>query len=135
MTYIQCIFQCAFNHILCDYIFDCKFDTFESNCLFDKKIIGMSGRRSSQSAFGRSTGNDVNKHNNFLVYSPVFPPQLSTFIIKGVLKSKNLFSESCLERPNLGVGVDTFPDPVSYFGAPCLKLRFEKFMQCVRINV
>ena len=30
-----------------------------------------------------------------LVFSP-----LSTFLIEGVLGSKNLFSESCLERPN-----------------------------------
>ena len=42
-----------------------------------------------------------------------FPPLLS-FLIEGVLGSKNLFSENCLEC----LGVDTFPGHVGHFGAP-----------------
>ena len=50
------------------------------------------------SAFGRSTaGNDV-----VALFSSVFPrfsPPSRSFLIEGVLGSKNLFSESCLESP------------------------------------
>ena len=52
-------------------------------------------------AFGRSTaGNDVvaTKNNIFFFFFLFFSP-LSTFLIEGVLGSKNLFSESCLDRP------------------------------------
>ena len=44
-------------------------------------------------------------------FSFLFSPS-STFLIEGVLRSKNLFSESCLERPK------TFPVPLCHFGAP-----------------
>ena len=64
-------------------------------------FFGTSVRRSSQSAFGRSTDNDVSGHYkrhyfffflfffSFLFFSPS-----STFLKEGVLGSKNLFSES-----------------------------------------
>ena len=56
-----------------------------------------------QSAFGRSTaGNDVVATIFIRIFScffsPPFPPS-RPFLIEGVLGSKNLFSESCLERP------------------------------------
>ena len=62
-------------------------------------VIGMSVRRSSRSAFGRSTGNDVSGHYKrhyllslfFSFFSFFFSPS-STFLIEGVL-------ESCLECP------------------------------------
>ena len=54
-----------------------------------------------RSAFGRSTaGSDV-VATILSFYSsppPVFPPS-RPFLIEGVLGSKNLFSESCLEQP------------------------------------
>ena len=66
-----------------------------------------------RSAFGRSTaGNDVVAtificlFSFFFIYfffpffSPFFfPPPSRPFLIEGVLRSKNLFRESCLERP------------------------------------
>ena len=52
-----------------------------------------------------------------IFFPPVFFPPSRPFLIEGVLGSKNLFSESCLERPK-NLGVDTFPDPVGHFGAP-----------------
>ena len=61
--------------------------------------IGTSVLCSSRSAFGRSTGNDVSghfKHHYFLFF--LFSP-LSTFLIEGVLGSKNLYGESCWEHP------------------------------------
>ena len=67
---------------------------------FVYKDIGMSVRRSSRSAFGRSTGNDVSGHykrNYFLFFFflfSFFSSPSSTFLIEGVLGSKNLFSES-----------------------------------------
>merc|ERR1712013_771128 len=86
-----------------------------------KNIIGEEGDIITQywreraafqrSAFGRSTaGNDVvatifiRLFPFFFRFSPSRP-----FLIEGLLGSKNLFSESCLERPNLGV--DTRPRP------------------------
>ena len=58
------------------------------------------------SAFGRSTaGNDVvaTKNNilffSFFLFSFLFFSPSSTFLIEGVLGSKNLFSKSCLECP------------------------------------
>ena len=70
-------------------------------------VIGMSVRCSSRSVFGRSTGNDVSGHYKrhyffsiFFFSSSIFPFSPSRpFLIEGVLGSKNLFSESCLERP------------------------------------
>ena len=54
-----------------------------------------------RSAFGRSTaGNDVVATifiRLFIFFSP-FPPS-QPFLIEGVVGSKNLFSESCLECP------------------------------------
>ena len=113
------------------------------NFHFCLKTFGTSDRRFSRSAFGGRLAttlvSGLLKHLYSIFFFPLAPPLLTPllrpFLIEGVLGSKNLFSKSCLERPNLGVGVDTFSDPVNYFGAPCLKLRFEKCMQCVRINV
>ena len=56
-----------------------------------------------RSVFGQSTaGNDVvatkNNSFSFLFFSFFFSPS-STFLIEGVLGSKNLFSESCLDCP------------------------------------
>ena len=58
-----------------------------------------------RSAFGRSTaGNDVVATIFIRIFSFFFPPVFffspsRPFLIEGVLGSKNLFSESCLERP------------------------------------
>ena len=51
------------------------------------------------SAFGRSTGNNVGGQNKqhyivFCLFFSFFPPPSSTFLIEGILRSKNLFSES-----------------------------------------
>ena len=78
-------------------------EVLNKNHLFLLRLwdIGMSVRRSSRLAFGRSTGNDVSgqyKHHYFLFLFSFFSPS-STFLIEGVLWSKNLFSESCLECP------------------------------------
>ena len=67
-----------------------------SKCL---QGIGTSVRRSSRSAFGRSTGNDVSGHYKrhyflFFFLFFLFSSPSSTFLIEGVLGSKNLFSES-----------------------------------------
>ena len=43
----------SFIHTLCRMV-----------CQLSSNIIGTSGQRSSRSAFGRSTGNDVSGHNN-----------------------------------------------------------------------
>ena len=55
-----------------------------------------------RSLFGRSTvGNDVVATifiRLFLFFPPFFSPS-RPFLIEGVLGSKNLFRESCLERP------------------------------------
>ena len=62
--------------------------------------IGASVRRSSRSAFGRSTGNDVSGHYKrhyflFLFFFILFfSSPLSPFLIERVLGSKNLFSEN-----------------------------------------
>ena len=63
--------------------------------------IGTSVWRSSRSAFGRSTGNDVSGHykRHYFLFSFLFSSLSSTFLMEGVLRSKNLFSESCLENP------------------------------------
>ena len=62
--------------------------------------IGTSVRRSRRSAFGRLTGNDVSGHYKrhyflflFFFFFFFFSPS-STFLIEGVLGSKNLFSKS-----------------------------------------
>ena len=62
--------------------------------------FGTSVRRSSRAAFGRSTGNDVSDHykRNYYIIIFFFSPS-STFLIEGVLESKNLFRESWRERP------------------------------------
>ena len=59
-----------------------------------------------RSAFGRSTaGNDVVANISISLFSSFFSrfshffPPSRPFLIEGVLGSKNLFSESCLERP------------------------------------
>ena len=49
-----------------------------------------SGRRSSWSAFGRWSGNDISGHYK----RHYFFPLLSSFLIEGVLGSNNLFGES-----------------------------------------
>ena len=72
--------------------------------LFSSFIIGTSVQRSSRSAFERSTGNDLVATINVTMFfcfflSFVFFSPSSTFRIEGVLGSKNLFSESCLECP------------------------------------
>ena len=61
--------------------------------------IGTSVWRSSRSAFGRSTGNDVVATINVIIFFLFFlffffSSPSSTFLIEGVLGSKNLFSES-----------------------------------------
>ena len=67
--------------------------------------FGTSVWRSSRSTFGRSTGNDVSGHYKRHYFSPIFSifhffsPLSQPFLIEGVLGSKNLFSESCLECP------------------------------------
>ena len=89
--------------------------------------IGTSGRRSSRSGFGRSTGNDVSGYyfllfwhersalqlvgvavgrlattlvaTIFIICFPFFSPPSSPFLIEGVLGSKNLFGKSWSERP------------------------------------
>ena len=48
----------------------------------------------------------------FLFFSPS-----STFLIEGVLGSKNLFRKKLTGAPQK-LGVDPFLDPVSHFGAP-----------------
>ena len=68
------------------------------------KNVGTSVRRSSWTAFGRSTGNDVVATINVIIFFSflffffffLFSPS-STFLIEGVLGSKNLFSERCLK--------------------------------------
>ena len=75
--------------------------------------FGPSGQHSSQTAFGRSTGNIASGHYFQLSLPlpsifPLSPP--STFLMEGVIGSRNLFQEK--------LGVDTFPDPFSHFGAP-----------------
>ena len=61
-------------------------------------------RRSSRLAFGRPTGNDVSGQwpQKTTLFSFLFSLS-STFLIEGVLESKNL---------------DLFPDPVGHFWAP-----------------
>ena len=64
--------------------------------------IGTSGRRSSWSVFGRSTGNSISGHYKqhyflvsvFLPFFPVFFSPSSTFLIEGVLERKDLFNKS-----------------------------------------
>ena len=58
-------------------------------------IIGASVRRTSRSAFGRSTGNDVSGHykRHYFLFS-FFSSPSSTFLIEVVLKSKNLFTKN-----------------------------------------
>ena len=59
-------------------------------------LFGTSSRCSSWSAFGQSTGNNVSGHykqHYFLLVFSQFPP-LSTFLIEGVLGSRNLFCKS-----------------------------------------
>ena len=75
---------------------------FISFCLYWRERAAF-----QRSAFGRSTaGNDVVAtifiRIFFFFFFPFFPPVFSPsrpFLIEGVLGSKNLFSESCLERP------------------------------------
>ena len=66
-----------------------------------KNKIGTSVRRSSRSAFGRSTGNDVSGHykRHYILFFFFFSSPSSTFLIEGVLGSKNLFRESWREHP------------------------------------
>ena len=54
------------------------------------QTLGTSVPRSSRSAFGRPTGNDVSGH--YIIFFPFFFPS-STFLIEGALGSKNLFRE------------------------------------------
>ena len=71
---------------------------------FPRESVGTSVRRSSRSSFGRLTGNDVSGHYKrhyflffflFLFFFFLFfSSPSSTFLIEGVLGSKNLFSES-----------------------------------------
>ena len=82
--------------------------------------FGTSVWRSSRSAFGRPTGNDVSGHYKrhcflffFSFFFFLFPS--STFLIEGVLRSKNLFSESCLECPKTW-GLTPFQTPSAILG-------------------
>ena len=63
-------------------------------------IFGTSVRRSSRSAFGRPTGNNVSGHYKRHYFLSFFFPS-STFLIEGALGSKNLFRESWRERPKI----------------------------------
>ena len=60
--------------------------------------IGKSGLRLSRSALVLSTGNDVSghyKHNYFPFFSLLFFPfSVATFVIEGVLGTKELFGEN-----------------------------------------
>ena len=48
-------------------------NTKVGNLLLTFRAIGTSGLRSSQWAFGRSTGNDVSGHSNVFIFFPFFP--------------------------------------------------------------
>ena len=80
-------------------------------CINLQIVFGTSGRRSSWSAFGRSTGKDVSGHfkRHYFLFFLFFSP-LSTFLKEGVLGSNNLFSESCLECPKTS-GYTPFQTP------------------------
>ena len=60
----------------------------------------MRGRRSSRSAFGQSTGNDVSGHyKRHYLPPPTFFPPSSTFLIEAVLGSKNLKVGGSIQKP------------------------------------
>ena len=65
--------------------------------------IGTSVRRSSgRRSGGRLLANDVVATIFISLFFPFFPfPPSRPFLIEGVVGSKNLFSESCLECPKI----------------------------------
>ena len=72
--------------------------------------IGTSGQRSSRSAFGQSTGNDVSghyKHHSLPFFFLSWP-----FLVEGVLGSKNLFSKNWRECPKTQ-GYTSFQTPLA----------------------
>ena len=75
-----------------------------AKCANLSKIYWRERAAFQRSAFGRSTaGNDVVATIFifiFFLFFLFFPPS-RPFLIEGVLGSKNLFSESCLERPKI----------------------------------
>ena len=81
------------------------------------EFFGMSGRRSSRSAFsGRLVTMLVATVNNTIFSCPFFSPS-STFLIEGMLWSNHLFRKRLMGAPkNQEVG--TYSDPISHFGAP-----------------
>ena len=53
-------------------------------------LVGTSDRRSSRSALGRSTGNNVGGHyfhHSFLFFSPVFSPRFFLFLLSVLMKT------------------------------------------------
>ena len=87
-------------------------------------IIGTSGRHSSRSAFGQSTGIDVSghyKHSYFplLFHFPCSP--LKPFFIEGKAgrgsRIKKLIFLKLTGAPKI-LAVDSFADPVGHFEAP-----------------
>ena len=88
---------------------------------FTIPAIGTSVRRSSRSAFRRLTGNDVSGHYkrhyflSFFSFFFLFFSPSSTFLIEGVLGSKNLFCESCLKCPKTQ-GQTPFQTPSAILG-------------------
>ena len=89
-----------------------------SNCPFkDFLIIGTSVWRSSRSAFGRPTGNDVSGHKfSFLLFPFLFFPVVY-FSHRRSARIKKLIQRKLTGAPQ-NLGVDPFPVPVGHFGAP-----------------
>ena len=75
----------------------CMVSKLDKVHIFGTSVRCSSGRRSG----GRLLANDVvaTIFISLFFFSPVFFSPSSTFLIEGVLGSKNLISESCLERP------------------------------------
>ena len=89
-----------------------------NSCIYN---FGKSVRRSSQLAFGRSTGNNVSGHYKrhsfpFIFFPFLFSPSWR-FLIEGVFGSKNLFCESCQKRPKTW-GKRPFQAPSAIMGPP-----------------
>ena len=83
-----------------------------------KKDFGTSVRRSSRSAFGRSTGNDVSGHykRHYFLFLFFFFFFLLLFSSKECSDQKTYLAKVAKNAQNLGV--DTFQDPVGHFWAP-----------------
>ena len=84
----------AISHQLLISLLSCEIWWFFRRRVLTALVIGTSGWRSSPSAFRQSTGNDVSGH-----YKRHYFSTSSTFLIEGVLGSKNLFSKSRQECP------------------------------------